>query len=238
MPLDEAVLLVAAHAHDVDVEAGLRELDALAAGVPSGGPDVLAHHLFQQLGFRGNAHDYGDPANSYLDVVLERRLGLPITLSILMIEVGRRRGQALHGVGMPGHFIVGAEDRWFDPFHGGVELDEAAVAATFARANPGVGFRVDFLAPSGTRAIVQRVLANLHASLLARDPASAVWVIRLRLLVPGLTPSARAGLAGALGELGAFAEAARELDAVRDELPSDAAARAASAATSLRARAN
>ena len=117
LALDEAALLVAAHVHPVDLDARLASIDALAAAAPAGDAVALARHLFVDLGFRGNSEDYTDPRNSYLDVVLDRRRGIPITLSILMLEVARRRGIALHGVGMPGHFLVGTGDLWLDPFH-------------------------------------------------------------------------------------------------------------------------
>src|SRR5688500_17926841 len=91
VPLDEAALLIAAHDHPLDVTAQLARLDELAAQAPAS-PDALATYLFVERGFMGNAADYGDPRNSYLDAVLDRRLGLPIILSVLMMEIGRRRG--------------------------------------------------------------------------------------------------------------------------------------------------
>ena len=87
IPLDEALFLIAAHDHDVD---------PVAERAPSD-PDALARHLFVDEQYAGNDVDYTDPRNSYLDVVLDRRLGIPITLSILMIEVGRRSGATLAG---------------------------------------------------------------------------------------------------------------------------------------------
>jgi hypothetical protein len=89
--LDEACFLIAAHAHgDIDVDARCRELDVLSASLDVSDAGALARALFTDLGFAGNTVDYGDPDNSYLDAVLDRRLGIPITLSVLMIEVGRR----------------------------------------------------------------------------------------------------------------------------------------------------
>ncbi len=129
VPLDEAALLIAAHAHhDLDIARPLADLDGLAEGVRGDSADDIAAALFQEGGFAGNTVDYDDPRNSYLDDVLARRLGIPITLSVVMIEVGRRRGVPIYGVGMPGHFLVqpaGELDVWFDPFHGGRRLDEA-----------------------------------------------------------------------------------------------------------------
>ncbi len=119
IPLDEAMFAIAAHDHDVDPAAQLARVDALADRAPSD-PDALAGYLFVEQQYSGNDVDYSDPRNSYLDVVLDRRLGIPITLSILMMEVGRRRGVALSGIGMPGHFLVGGPPGvYYDPFHSG-----------------------------------------------------------------------------------------------------------------------
>ena len=91
IPLDEAALLIAAHAHpDLDLDARLAQLDALAASAAGLSADELATRLFVTEGFTGNESDYGDPRNSFLDDVLDRHLGIPITLSVVMLEVGRR----------------------------------------------------------------------------------------------------------------------------------------------------
>ncbi len=238
--LDEAALLVAAHAHpDLDVELRLGELDALAAHATGFSAGELSTFLFVDQGFHGNESDYGDPRNSFLDDVLDRRLGIPISLSLVMLEVGRRAGLQLHGVGMPGHFLVGGgPGEWFDPFHDGARLDLAGCAALFTQGHANARFRAQFLMPIGPRAIVQRMLANLQHTFLQRDPKAVVWVARLRLRVPGITLSQRGDLAGLLGRLGQFAEAAKELDLLADLLPGEGGERAAAAAASLRARAN
>ncbi len=149
--LDEAALLIAAHAHpDLDLDARLAQLDDLAARAAGLTSPELATQLFVAEGFAGNADDYGDPRNSFLDDVLDRHLGIPITLSVVMIEVGRRCGLELHGVGMPGHFLVGAgTGEWFDPFHAGTRLDLAGCAALFAQTHAGAPFRPQFLMPVG-----------------------------------------------------------------------------------------
>lgn len=238
--LDEAALLVAAHAHpELDVDARLAQLDALAARAAGFSAGELSTLLFVSEGFRGNDSDYGDPRNSFLDEVLERRLGIPITLSVLMLEVGRRCGLRLHGVGMPGHFLVGGgPGEWFDPFHDGARLDLAGCAALFAQQHTNARFRAQFLMPVGPRSIVQRMLANLQHTYMQREPRAVVWVVRLRLRVPGITLSQRGDLAGLLGRLGQFAEAARELDVLAELLPGEGGEQAANAAASLRARAN
>jgi len=120
----------------------------------------------------------------------------------------------------------------------GGRLDVAACEALFAGAHGSVPFRPEYLATVGPRAILSRILANLQRSFLRRDPASAAWAVRLRLQVPGLTPRERGEQAGLLGSLGAFREAAAELDALAAELSGEGAERAKQAATRLRARAN
>jgi regulator of sirC expression with transglutaminase-like and TPR domain len=244
IPLDEAALLIAAHAEPgLDIAAWQQHLDDLAAGAPSGGdpavPAALARHLFVDLGFAGNRERYLDPENSYLDQVLERRLGIPITLSVVMLEVGRRNGVALHAVGMPGHFLVGAgADEWFDPFNAGVRLDRQGCAARFAETQGGAPLRAEYLQPVGTRRVLERMLGNLHNVFVPRRSPHAVWVTRLRLAFPDLSAVERGQLAALLGELGCFTEAARELDDVARGLPGEQGRRAAAAASRLRARAN
>jgi regulator of sirC expression with transglutaminase-like and TPR domain len=233
--------VIAAHAHPtLDVDARCRELDALAGSLEVDDARALAHGLFVERGFAGNTIDYGDPRNSYLDDVLDRRLGIPITLSVLMIEVGRRLGIAVQGVGMPGHFLVGTSDatRWYDPFHGGLELDRDGCLARFAETQDPKAFRDDYLQPVGSLAILDRVLANLQHSLIARAPADAAWPTRLRLRLPQRSAAERGELAGLLGSLGHFSEAANELDALARELPDEHAGDASRAAARFRARAN
>lgn len=241
VPLDETATLIAVHAHPgLDVAEVMTRLDALAADATASDAATLAEYLFVARGFAGNTVDYGDPRNSYLDDVLDRRLGIPISLSVLMMETGRRCGIDVQGVGMPGHFLVGAgPDRFFDPFHGGQALDAAACEELF-RAVQGAAaeFRSEYLEPVTTTDIVSRMLANLQASLLRRDPRAAVWVVRLRLLTPGATPAERTALATTLGTLGGFGEAADQLDAIAAELAGPDAARVTQQAAALRARSN
>jgi regulator of sirC expression with transglutaminase-like and TPR domain len=135
-PLDVAELalhLARDEYPDLDVEAHLSELDAMAheaKRLVRGDFDTavtgLARYLFHDLGFRGNARDYYDPRNSYFNQVLERRTGIPITLSAVTMALGRRVGLNVVGVGLPGHFIVKVIDAereiLLDPFHGGRRL--------------------------------------------------------------------------------------------------------------------
>ncbi len=238
LALDEAALLIAAHDHEVDIAANLAALDELARDAPDDA-EGMARLLFVERGFAGNEVDYGDPHNSYLDSVLRRRLGLPITLSVLLLEVARRRGVVLHGVGMPGHFLVGDGDgRYYDPFHAGATLDEQGCRAISERLRPGAPWHRSYLEPVGPRAILVRMLANLVHTLVERSPADAVWALRLRLAVPGVAAGERRETAALLGTLGRFGEAASVLDEVADDLDEAGAARAREDAARLRARAN
>lgn len=244
LPLDEAVFLVAAHAHpDLNLDDGLVQLDELAAAcVDARTPGALGTALFVDQGFAGNAEDYGDPRNSLLDDVLARRLGIPISLSILMIEVGRRIGIPLHGVGMPGHFLVGAPgepDTFVDPFHGGRVLDREGCREIFAALQgDDAPFADGYLAATGSRAILLRVLNNLERSYLERGAIDAVWVARLRLRFAELPRAERRRTATLLGSLGRFVEGAAVLDDVAAGLDGTARTTVEHEARALRARAN
>lgn len=179
--LDLAALLIGAWDYrDLDVARYRRTLDEIAAQAAaaidagaSGGVDrpaaaalALAKTLFGELGFRGNAADYYDPRNSFLAEVLDRRVGIPITLSVLYVEIARRVGVRARGVGFPGHFLVrvdgGAAPLIIDPFAGGAELDRAGLESLHARfAGPDARFVDTMLAPSPKRQILARMLHNL-----------------------------------------------------------------------------
>jgi len=192
LPLDEAALLIAAHAEPgLDVDAYLARLDDLAGSCRSPTLDGLVAHLFRSGRFTGNQDDYYDPRNSFLSDVLDRGVGIPITLSVLAMEVGRRIGVPLAGVGMPGHFLLRDKvDRsvFVDAFHGGRLLDEHGCAALHRRlAGPDAPFDPDWLDPMSRWAIVARMLANLKAIYLQQSNRRALrWVLALRCLVPGL----------------------------------------------------
>lgn len=200
MRLDVAALCLAAHAHPgLDVDRECARLDDLAQRCPTPTFDGLRAYLFETLGFRGNERDYGDPENSFLDSVLERRVGIPISLAVVMMEVGRRIGAPIHGVGMPGHFLVmdGARDGvWCDPFHGGELYDIEGCRRLFARVHGNArGFSRALLTPTEPLAIVGRMLANLEGGRLAVDPLALSWLCELHLTLPGLTPDYRDRLA-------------------------------------------
>jgi len=172
IPLDETSLLIAAHDHDVDVDAQLQRLDDVAAAVREPTIEELRRVLFVQHGLAGAADDYYAPENSFLDTVLDRGRGIPITLAVLMMEVGRRAGVAIDGIGAPGHFLVLHGDDLRDPFDGG-------------RVVEGEGIHPSFLAPIGPRALLGRMLANLRQIYqTAGEFNSLLWVMRLRCTIP------------------------------------------------------
>jgi regulator of sirC expression with transglutaminase-like and TPR domain len=244
LPLDRASLLVAAHAYpDLDIEAELEAINELAAGCPEPTLPGWRRYLFEELGFTGNVDDYYDPANSFLNEVLRRRVGLPISLSVLGMEVGRRLGLDLVGVGMPGHFLiqhVGSDPPvWVDPFSGGRLLDRQMCEERFHLVNgASTPFLETYLDPVGPRAILGRMLANLKAIYATRGNLEALaWVFALRLAIPGVPPIERRELARVLGSTGQFDKAAEALEELAETLPTQASSLLAEA-VALRARLN
>ncbi|WP_281689720.1 transglutaminase-like domain-containing protein [Pseudonocardia thermophila] len=220
LPLDRGALLIAAAAEpDTDVERWLRALDGLADGIDS--LPALRRRLFVDIGLTGNRADYTDPRNSFLPHVLGRGLGIPISLAVVTIEVGRRAGIALEGVGMPGHFLVGipGTGRYLDAFDGGTELDAAGAEERW-RALGGQGpFQVGYLDPVPTTAILARMLENLRVSYRTRRrPADLERVLRMRLALGGELDHI-VELADALGEQARWPEAAALLRATPPDFP-------------------
>lgn len=172
--LDRAALYLAGEAcPSLDPQGYLAQLDALAgqvreragsAAAPEALVRALHHHLFDTLGFTGNPADYYNPDNSYLNRVLDTRVGIPIALSVLYLEVARRLGVACQGVGLPGHFLVYVAPLglYLDPFHGGQLLSAGdcrrLVGDMFG---PNLPWRDEFLAPCAKRDIIFRMLNNL-----------------------------------------------------------------------------
>jgi regulator of sirC expression with transglutaminase-like and TPR domain len=160
---------------------------------------VLADALFRQWQFQGNTDDYYDPRNSYLNDVLDRRLGLPITLSILAGAVGNRCGLTIAGVGLPGHFIAKATDAsgqnvLFDPYHGGAILDRSSCEALIETIT-GRPWRLTESALTATPAggVAIRLLTNLKGAYLREPdyPRAARVIGRLLQLTPGDLPQRR-----------------------------------------------
>jgi regulator of sirC expression with transglutaminase-like and TPR domain len=241
--LDEAALLIAAHAHpDLDVGAELARLDRLAAACRERTLDGWRHHVFDVLGFSGDSESYYDPDNSYLDTVIRRRKGIPITLSVVGIEIGRRLGLDLVGVGMPGHFLLRPADDpdlFVDPFAGGRLLDRQGCRERFRAVHPaGEHFSDSYLDPVGPRDVVARLLANLKSIFVeSGDLGGLEWVMELRLAIPGMPVLERRDRARARAAAGRFRMAAEELEDLALVLP-DMAEDLEAEAISLLARLN
>ncbi|MDQ7781726.1 MAG: transglutaminase-like domain-containing protein [Desulfomonilaceae bacterium] len=145
--------------------------------------------VFEEEGFRGNTENYYDPRNSFLNEVLDRKLGIPITLSIVYLEVGRRAGLKTYGIGLPGHFIVGlltdSARVFIDPFNRGQVLTEDACRRiVISHAGTSAGFNRSFLDPVRPKQIVVRLMRNLKGVYLSmknqtRALALINWILIL-----------------------------------------------------------
>lgn len=195
--LGEAALLIAEDAYaGLDIPGYRRRIDEIAAPLQERLGDestlwemvqALNGHLFGELGFRGNAEDYFDPRNSYLNEVLDRRLGIPISLSLLYIEVARRVGLTVVGIGLPGHFIVEARrdtgSVLLDPFHGGEPLSledcERLVRDVYGDSTV---FTEEDLRPVRKRQLLTRMLNNLKRNYLTQDRPDRAWPVVEKML--------------------------------------------------------
>jgi regulator of sirC expression with transglutaminase-like and TPR domain len=228
VPLDEAALAIAQEEYPtLDPGAYLARLDLLAARVrrraPAGRSSTLLHALrkvlFEEEGITGNESDYADPRNSFLNEVLDRRLGIPISLSVVYMEVARRVGLSLAGVGFPGHFLAKATlpsgtEVFVDGFHGGELLSADECVARYRARTGGRDLDRRHLDAIGGRQILARMLHNLRRTYLERrDDVRAWWVLdRILLLAPGQLEALRdRGIVSA--RLGAAAAARRDLEA-------------------------
>jgi regulator of sirC expression with transglutaminase-like and TPR domain len=150
---------------------------------------ALSRYLFEEHGFRGNRDDYYDPKNSFLEEVLDRKLGIPITLSLVYIEVGRRVGLPLVGIGFPGHFLVRYEDVseeiYIDPFNGGRLLTRSDLEPLLEEMYHGqLALDPAFLQPVTERQFLTRMLYNLKAIYMrAEDFDKLLQVLDLILLL-------------------------------------------------------
>lgn len=195
MRVAQAGLLFAAdHCPGLKPGRWLARLDALARRVERlGGPGAcdqiaaLRTVMIDECGFRGNRGEYHDPRNSLLNHVLERRLGIPISLSVIWLDVAEQLGWPFYGVGLPGHFViargVAGDERFIDPFHAGRELcrEECAALASAVVGAP-VSVTDECFRPASKRAIVTRMLANLCSTFHARGDWHATGLVLRRLM--------------------------------------------------------
>lgn len=176
-----ALLIARDEYQTLDVSQYLDQLDAMAGEIRqrlAGADDPIAilemmnHNLFAELEFSGNVDNYQDPRNSYLNEVIDRRLGIPITLSLVYIEIGRRLGLDIDGVSFPGHFLVRCRINnglvILDPFYKGASLGEDDLAQRLESVIPGLknprSVLGQLLASVGSREILARVLRNLRGN--------------------------------------------------------------------------
>jgi regulator of sirC expression with transglutaminase-like and TPR domain len=197
-------LLIARDAHPgLDFEQQRARLDELAeplrhhrlAGMPETvQARVLSDYLYVVCGFHGAQSDYYDPKNSFLNDVLDRKVGIPITLAVVYIEVARRLGVDALGVGFPGHFLVrlGARSKdprtqlnepvMVDPFNHGRLLGTAALSEILTRTHVRVPLSNEMLEPARTRHIVARMLMNLRGIYSSRGDAARLLLTLDRLI--------------------------------------------------------
>ena len=226
IPLAEAALWIAAEGRpEVHVARGLDELDRLAErAAPCLASRSVAeqiarlnHHLFVHERFTGNRSDYEDPRNSFLDLVLERRLGIPITLSVVYVEVGRRLGLATSGVGFPGHFLAKvsteAGEVVVDPFYGCV-LDAAGCEDRLRQvAGPEAELDDSMLESASNTAILRRILGNLkHIHVVREEYEHALACCERILLLAPDDPIERRDRGLVFRELECFGSALADLD--------------------------
>jgi regulator of sirC expression with transglutaminase-like and TPR domain len=204
-PLDRAALVLSLGEYpSLDMTEYLRRLDTLAAraevlvGIDRTAVDYIEsinEILFVQEGLRGNSEDYYDPRNSYLNQVLDRRLGIPISLSLIYIEVARRIGFSVQGIGFPGHFLAknvsNGREIIFDPFNMGKILTINDCQELLDKIHSGkITMNASLLQPMEKRAIITRMLYNLKGIYMQKEQYNqALSVIdNILLLNPG-TPS-------------------------------------------------
>ncbi|MFN7946518.1 MAG: transglutaminase-like domain-containing protein [Blastocatellia bacterium] len=230
-----AALLIAAEEYpSLDPDTYLAQLDQFAAEVRAVLPSqtdpliillTLNDHLFNQLGFHGNTENYYDARNSFLNDVIDRRTGIPITLSVIYLEVARRLGLPVYGVGLPGHFLVryrdAERDVIIDPFHAGRVLSVERCQEMFEEMYGGtVKFQLSFLSEVTTKQMLTRMLHNLKGIYLrVPDYARALGVIeRLLILQPESPVEIRdRGLASLA--LGRYTQAQADLESYLRRVP-------------------
>jgi regulator of sirC expression with transglutaminase-like and TPR domain len=237
-----ALTLAAVDYPDLDIDIYLARIDRLAAEAQARlGSEADVHRtiavlndvLFRQHGFRGNRDNYFDPRNSFLNEVLDRRTGIPISLSVLYMEVAQKIALPLQGVGFPGHFLVKHEEIVIDPFNQG-EIRSRKHLQTMLNRLYGdkVSFDPEFLAATSKKQILRRMLNNLQLIYLRENDLIKGLSIVERLLV--LDPTSSEGIRDrgiiylrlecfkqALEDLQTYlslAPQAEDADAIRDQI--------------------
>jgi regulator of sirC expression with transglutaminase-like and TPR domain len=213
--LARGCLMIAQDAYPgLDVDRYMGEIERMAMRLrgrlpQTGGAEervvALNQFLYEDLGYWGNTEDYYDPRNSYLNEVIDRKTGIPISMSILYMELGRRIGLPLEGISFPGHFLVRLRLRGgtlvLDPFSGGAPQSEDELRSRVKRVIPdGVADDLpaselpldQFLEPATNRQILSRLLRNLKGIYRESDKPERMLDVLNRMLL--VTPGASAEL--------------------------------------------
>ena len=228
-PLDRAALILALEEYpDLNIQEYLRRLDTLAARAevligedsdPINTIEGINQVLFVQEGLRGNDEDYYDPRNSFLNEVLDRRLGIPISLSVIFMEVAKRIGFPIEGLGFPGHFLVkhvtNDRDIIIDPFNLGRILTPNDCQELLDKVYDGtVSMNASLLQPMNKRAILTRMLYNLKGVYVQKEQHyKALSVIDRILMLNPWTPSEIRDRGLLYMETSLFAKALADLEA-------------------------
>lgn len=225
-----ALLMAAEEYPGLDVSACLATIDELAEGArsalarlrsPRRRLEALAGYFSDTLGFRGNEQDYYDPRNSFLNEVLERRVGIPISLSVLFMELGRRVGVPMVGIAFPAHFLVRHAvdpELFVDAFNRGRLLSAAELEAFLRDLTAGrIRFEPGFVEPVGPRQIVRRMLMNLAGLYRTRgETVKALEAVDRIVILDPQNPEVYRDRAMMYLELEAFPFAAADLERFRD----------------------
>lgn len=189
------------------------------------GRDALSVELFENEGFSGNADDYYDPRNSYLNEVVDRKLGIPITLAVVYISVARRLGRDAVGLGTPGHFLVRDGDTVLDPFNAGRVVEPEALLAQMEQAgatDPAASLDAIQRQPATTRSILTRMLVNLRTNYLRlRDVDRALSVVDRLVRLDPENPGWLRDRGALFQRLDCPRAAAADLEAYLDRAPDD-----------------
>lgn len=188
-------------------------------------PHALLSEVFGRLGFHGNTAHYHDVRNSLIHQVLKRRTGIPLSLAVVTVEIGRRLGIELAAIGVPGHVLLGTPDdsSFFDPFAGGRSLDRVDIERLIVSMFPGERLRDEHLLPMSCVAIVSRTLENLRGALLrSGDLGRLVSVLELRSVLPAAPVEYTLEYARGLANVGRFDIAADVRDALALRQPTRA----------------
>jgi regulator of sirC expression with transglutaminase-like and TPR domain len=233
--LSKAALLIAAtEYHELNFDYELVSIGALADGVsyrvfeeedPLYQLNTISEYLFDEIGFRGNQEDYYDPRNSFLNEVMTRRLGIPITLSLVYIEVARRLDIPLVGIGMPGHFLVrhrDIEDLYIDPFNGGILLSQAECYERLREITQSdFNWDPSYLRPVSSNEFIARILRNLKAIYLdRRDYLRALTMIEWLVTIQPEVPLELRDRGMVYYRLGDYQQAQRDMKAYLSVVPS------------------